>query len=375
MILANNLESQPPASSTALPIHIQGLTKKYDQTHALDSVDLEVKSGEFLTLLGPSGSGKTTLLMAIAGFNRPDAGSIRFGETEMILTPPHRRNVGMVFQSYALFPHMSVAENIDFPLKLRGVDARERAERVAGALATVQLSDFGNRSIDQLSGGQRQRVALARAFVFRPRILLMDEPLSALDKKLREQMQIELKHLHEQLGVTTVYVTHDQREALTMSDRIAVINHGKLAQVDTPHAIYNQPANAFVADFIGESTMLPLTRGSSGGYFFENHLISNDIPADPGADYSLVIRPERLFLIRDEVTDSDQTIVFSGLIREFVFQGETAFAVMSISDEFDLSFRFGTDFSSYANTMSPGDKVSLGLNRRDVIIIPQAGEQ
>ena len=231
-------QAQP---ATALPIKIQSLTKKYGSMFALDSVDLDVKSGEFLTLLGPSGSGKTTLLMAIAGFNRPDSGSICFGDEEVILKPPHKRNVGMVFQSYALFPHMTVAENIAFPLKLRGVDASEAAERVETALATVQLDGLGDRDIDQLSGGQRQRVALARAFVFRPRILLMDEPLSALDKKLREQMQIELKHLHEQLGVTTVYVTHDQREALTMSDRIAVINHGRLAQVGTPLEIYNQP--------------------------------------------------------------------------------------------------------------------------------------
>ncbi len=184
------------AENLILQYHIQGLTRKYDRLHALDSVDLDVKSGEFLTMLGPSGSGKTTLLMAIAGFNRPDAGSIRFGETEMILTPPHRRNVGMVFQSYALFPHMTVAENIAFPLKLRRVEAKECVERVEGALSTVQLSDLGERRVDQLSGGQRERVALVRAFVFRPRILLMDEPLSALDKKLRERMQIELKQFH-----------------------------------------------------------------------------------------------------------------------------------------------------------------------------------
>jgi putative spermidine/putrescine transport system ATP-binding protein len=370
--LASRLDSQSSEIATALPIHIQGLTKKYDQLHALDSVDLEVKSGEFLTMLGPSGSGKTTLLMAIAGFNRPDAGSIRFGETEMILTPPHRRNVGMVFQSYALFPHMTVAENIAFPLKLRRVGAKECAERVEAALSTVQLSDLGKRRVDQLSGGQRQRVALARAFVFRPRILLMDEPLSALDKKLREQMQIELKQLHRQLGVTTVYVTHDQREALTMSDRIAVINHGKLVQVDTPHAIYNQPANAFVADFVGESTMLPLTDDNSGTLFFENHVIATDFRTDSGADWSLVIRPERLFVVRDEAADCSQTIVFSGVVREFVFQGETAFALTSISDKYDLSFRFGTDSSSSQNVMQPGDKISLGLNRRDAIIIPQA---
>ena len=337
---------------------------------ALDSVDLDVKSGEFLTLLGPSGSGKTTLLMAIAGFNRPDSGSIRFGDSEMILSPPHKRNVGMVFQSYALFPHMTVAENVGFPLKLRGVPEGESAERVAEALATVQLADLGERDIDQLSGGQRQRVALARAFVFRPRILLMDEPLSALDKKLREQMQIELKHLHEKLGVTTVYVTHDQREALTMSDRIAIINHGRLAQVDTPHVIYNRPANAFVADFIGESTMLPLTRDSDNRLCLHGHVIETDSTLD--GDCSLVIRPERLF-VTEETSDSENTIVFSGTVSEFVFQGETAFALMTLDNGQNLAFRFGTDASSAQNVLHPGDPVRLGLHRGDVIVIPREG--
>ena len=366
-----NASNQAAESISALPIRIQGLTKKYGSTYALDSVDLEVKSGEFLTLLGPSGSGKTTLLMAIAGFNRPDAGSIRFGETEMILTPPHKRDVGMVFQSYALFPHMSVAENIAFPLKLRGVNRQEIAARVAEALATVQLSEFGARGIDQLSGGQRQRVALARAFVFGPRILLMDEPLSALDKKLREHMQIELKHLHEELGVTTVYVTHDQREALTMSDRIAVINDGRLAQVDTPHAIYNHPANAFVADFIGESTMLPLARDGSGRLAFDGQTVSAEAPADTPGAYSLVVRPERLFLLRGEAADPEKTVVFEGTVREFVFQGETAFALVEVGDGHELSVRFSTDSASKENVLRPGDRVSLGLHREDVITIPE----
>lgn len=368
--MSNNIDPAAEAS-TALPIHIKGLTKKYGQMYALDSVDLEVKSGEFLTLLGPSGSGKTTLLMAIAGFNRPDAGSICFGDTEVILTPPHQRNVGMVFQSYALFPHMSVAENIGFPLRLRKVGAAETADRVKAALATVQLDGLGDRNIEQLSGGQRQRVALARAFVFRPRILLMDEPLSALDKKLREQMQIELKHLHEQLGVTTVYVTHDQREALTMSDRIVVINHGKLTQIDTPHNIYNHPANAFVADFIGESTMLPLTHDGAGKLFFQDHLIETDFRSDAANNWSLVIRPERLFMADKVSVDTEKTIVFSGVVRDFVFQGETAFALMSVNDQCDLAFRFSTDSSSSENILQSGDRVSLGLNRSDVIIIPQ----
>ena len=189
----------------ALPITIRGLTKTYGPVFALDHVDLDVRSGEFLTLLGPSGSGKTTLLMVLAGFTRPDHGSALFGDDEVIRMQPHKREVGMVFQNYALFPHMTVAGNIGFPLKLRNVNKATLRQRVESALETVQLEGFGDRQIDQLSGGQMQRVALARAIVFEPRILLMDEPLSALDKKLREHMQIELRHLHEKLGMTTVY--------------------------------------------------------------------------------------------------------------------------------------------------------------------------
>ncbi len=359
------------AASTALPIHIQGLTKRYGKLHALDAVDLDIRSGEFLTLLGPSGSGKTTLLMAIAGFNRPDAGSIRFGDEEVILKPPHKRDVGMVFQSYALFPHMSVAGNIAFPLKLRGVSEKECAERVNEALETVQLSGLGERGIDQLSGGQRQRVALARAFVFRPRILLMDEPLSALDKKLRERMQIELKHLHRQLGVTTVYVTHDQREALTMSDRIAVINHGRLAQVDTPEAIYNHPANAFVADFIGESTMVPLSRDASGSLSFAGQRITDKAYEDTAEGWSLVVRPERLFLADTAGVDPEKTAVFDVTVRESVFQGETAFVLVDIGDDTELALRFGTGSAEATGGLKPGDRARVGLLREDAIVIPR----
>jgi len=363
--------NSPQNPSSALPIHIQSLTKKYGSLFALDSVDLDIKSGEFLTLLGPSGSGKTTLLMAIAGFNRPDSGSIKFGDEEVILKPPHKREVGMVFQSYALFPHMSVAENIAFPLKLRGVKRDESKDRVNQALATVQLEGLGDRGIEQLSGGQRQRVALARAFVFKPRILLMDEPLSALDKKLREQMQIELKSLHEQLGVTTVYVTHDQREALTMSDRIVVINHGQLSQIDTPHVIYNNPANAFVADFIGESTMLPLVRTDSNDLSYQDQIISTADSSNSSGEHLLVIRPERLNLINDSNVNSDQTIVFKGVVKEFVFQGDTAFVVMSINDQHSLSFRFSTDASSSSASIQTGQQIGVGLERHNIIVIPK----
>ena len=359
----------PISTDSALPIYISGLTKQYGQLYALDSVDLQIQSGEFLTLLGPSGSGKTTLLMAIAGFNRPDAGSIRFADKEIILTPPHKRDVGMVFQSYALFPHMTVAENIAFPLKLRGINVKQRQERVDEALETVQLQGLGDRNIDQLSGGQRQRVALARAFVFRPRILLMDEPLSALDKKLRERMQIELKQLHRQLGVTTVYVTHDQREALTMSDRIAVINDGRIVQIDTPENIYNSPSDAFVADFIGESTFIPLISDQSNQLTFNNQFIAT-VPDGAGNDqWSLVIRPERLFVCNDNTSDND-TITFKGTVKESVFQGETAFVLLALENNIEVSVRFGTGSTSQVRRMEPGSVATVGLKREDVIIIP-----
>lgn len=353
-------------SDTSLPIHISGLKKKYGDLYALNNIELTINSGEFLTLLGPSGSGKTTLLMAVAGFNRPDAGSIRFGDREVILTPPHQRDVGMVFQSYALFPHMTVAENIGFPLKLRKIPSKQLQDKVEEALATVQLNGLGHRSIDQLSGGQRQRVALARAFVFAPAILLMDEPLSALDKKLREHMQIELKQLHRKLGVTTVYVTHDQREALTMSDRIAVINHGELIQVDTPERIYNAPTNDFVANFIGESTILPLDN-VHGTLSYDGQPIGT---TDSQHNCSLVIRPERLYFSKQAESES---IAFKGKVKESVYQGETAFTLVSLENGDEISIRQGTSAVSSASLLQPGAEVNAYLRRSDAIVIP-AGE-
>lgn len=245
-------------NETSLNISISDVTKKYDEFYALKDVSLEINSGEFMTLLGPSGSGKTTLLMVLAGFTNPDYGSVKFGDEEVILKPPHLRGIGMVFQNYALFPHMTVEQNVGYPQKLRGVNATEIKRSVEEALGTVKLEGLGHRGITELSGGQKQRVALARAIVFKPKILLMDEPLSALDKKLREEMQIELRQLHDTLNMTTVYVTHDQKEALTMSDRITVINDGELMQLGTPNEIYEHPNNHFIADFIGESSLLPI---------------------------------------------------------------------------------------------------------------------
>ena len=219
---------------------------------AVDDVSLDIHAGEFVSLLGPSGSGKTTLLMMLAGFEQPQSGSISIGGRDITRVAPNKRDIAMVFQKYALFPHMTVAENIAFPLSMRNTEKGERARKVEAALAMVKLDGYGTRKPAELSGGQQQRVALARAIVFDPPVILMDEPLGALDKKLRQHMQIELKQLQRRLGATVIYVTHDQEEALTMSDRVAVLNHGKLMQYGPPRELYDHPADAFVADFLGE---------------------------------------------------------------------------------------------------------------------------
>ncbi|MCC5956675.1 MAG: ABC transporter ATP-binding protein [Natronohydrobacter sp.] len=352
--------------STALPISISAVTKAYGAVHALKGVSLDIQAGEFMTLLGPSGSGKTTLLMAIAGFTRPDSGSIRFGDQEAILSPPHKRGVGMVFQNYALFPHMNVARNVAYPLKLRKVAKAEVDAMVAEALETVQLAGYGDRAISQLSGGQKQRVALARAIVFKPRILLMDEPLSALDKKLREHMQIELRHLHEKLGMTTVYVTHDQREALTMADRIAVINHGSLQQVDTPRKIYESPANRFVADFIGESSILPVVRDGNTIRFDGNAL--KTVTAPPDGPLALMIRPERLAFVTDASRDEVNT--FAGNVLELVYQGDSALCYIELSNGTTVALRANTHAGGPLDSIVEGASVTLGLHVADTVLIP-----
>ena len=232
--------------------------KTYDQkTLVVKGFSLDVAKGEFITLLGPSGSGKTTILMLLAGFESVTGGDIQINGVPLTRTAPYKRNIGMVFQNYALFPHMTVAENLAYPLKVRNMGRSEIAARVEEYLALVELGGYGNRHPGQLSGGQRQRVALARALIFEPSLVLMDEPLGALDKKLREQMQFEITRLHRKLGFTVIYVTHDQTEALTMSDRVAVFNDGVVQQCATPDVLYERPSNAFVADFIGENNLIP----------------------------------------------------------------------------------------------------------------------
>ncbi|MBP06953.1 MAG: ABC transporter ATP-binding protein [Paracoccaceae bacterium] len=355
--------------SNALNISINSITKTYGDFHALNDVNLEVNSGEFLTLLGPSGSGKTTLLMVLAGFTRPDYGSVKFGEEEVILKPPHLREIGMVFQNYALFPHMNVEDNIGYPQKLRGVSKSETKLNVDEALSIVKLDGLGKRRVGELSGGQKQRVALARAIVFKPKILLMDEPLSALDKKLREEMQIELRQLHDSLNITTVYVTHDQKEALTMSDRIAVINDGQLMQLDTPNEIYKRPNNAFIADFIGESSLLSVKVQGGAAYLGASEICANQTP-DRDGDYLLMVRPEKLFLA--ERTEKD-TNFFDGLVEESIFQGESQLMVIKLDPEIyggqELRMRLPNGSETMQSLPKTGEKISVGLRFADSFLV------
>jgi putative spermidine/putrescine transport system ATP-binding protein len=292
------------AAHTEPLVRFRGVQKTYDGAIlVVHQLDLDIQRGEFLTLLGPSGSGKTTCLMMLAGFESPTAGDIVLDGKPITRTPPHKRNFGMVFQNYALFPHLTVGQNVAYPLTVRKVSKSEQAQRVAKALAMVRLEGLAERYPAQLSGGQQQRVALARALVFEPQLVLMDEPLGALDKQLREHMQIELKELHRQLGVTFVYVTHDQGEALTMSDRVAVFNDGAIQQIDAVDHMYEAPANRFVAGFIGDSTMLRGTVRAAddercGIVLTDGRVIAgvNVNQAPVGTQVEACIRPERIVL-------------------------------------------------------------------------------
>ena len=326
--------SPPPtaphaASAIAEPlIRFKGVQKTYDgETLVVRSLDLDIQRGEFLTLLGPSGSGKTTTLMMLAGFESPTAGEILLGGQPITRTPPHKRNFGMVFQNYALFPHMTVAQNVAYPLTVRKVPKAELDQRVARALDMVQLGGKGDRLPAQLSGGQQQRVALARALVFDPQLVLMDEPLGALDKQLREHMQLELKALHQQLGLTFVYVTHDQGEALTMSDRVAVFNDGEIQQLDVVDRMYEAPVNRFVAGFIGDGTTLDgtvrATDGQRCGFTLPDgrSLTGINVNAvDAGTTVQASIRPERIVL--HAVEPADHGNVLQATVASVIYYGD-----------------------------------------------------
>jgi putative spermidine/putrescine transport system ATP-binding protein len=277
---------------------LQGLAKSYDgRARVVDGIDLAIARGEFVTLLGPSGSGKTTTLMMIAGFEQPTAGAILLDGRDLTHRAPYHRNIGVVFQSYALFPHMTARRNVAFPLLMRRVAAREIAARVDRALALVGLGAFGEHQPRQLSGGQQQRVALARALVFEPDVLLLDEPLGALDKNLREQMQVEITRIHRAVGITTVYVTHDQTEAMTMSDRVVVMNRGRIEQAAPPLSVYERPATRFVAEFVGDSNVVRAEIAAAGRVRLPDLDVVLDLPDAPAGSGHALIRPERLRLL------------------------------------------------------------------------------
>ena len=285
------------AGVEASDVRLEEIRKQFDEVVAVDGVDLEIARGEFFSLLGPSGSGKTTMLRIVAGFERPDAGRVFLGDSDVTNRPPFDRDVNTVFQDYALFPHMTVGENVAYGLRVKGVPRGVRRARAEEALEMVRLSGFGKRKPGQLSGGQRQRVALARAIVNRPRVLLLDEPLGALDLKLREEMQIELKRIQQEVGITFVYVTHDQAEALTMSDRLAVFNSGRIEQVGPPSEVYEHPASEFVAGFVGVSNILRR----------DGRLIT--------------VRPEKIRMLGETETPDPGSHAESGRIRDVVYVG------------------------------------------------------
>ena len=325
-------------ADTDVDVGLSGVRKLFGDVVAVAGVDLEVRRGEFFTMLGPSGSGKTTCLRMIAGFERPDSGRIDLGGQDVTNLPPNERDVNTVFQDYALFPHMSVGQNVQYGLRVKKRPQAERRERASEALALVRLEGFEDRRPNQLSGGQRQRVALARAIVNRPRVLLLDEPLGALDLKLRQQMQIELKQIQDRVGITFIYVTHDQDEALSMSDRIAVMDRGRVLQVGPPHDIYDQPRSDFVAGFVGVSNLLELDVVSVADDTATLRLGPEDrVVAEPGAELRpggkaiVTIRPERIALAkRDEARPGPQDCHASGVVRESLYAGPTTRFVVEL---------------------------------------------
>jgi len=345
------------------------LTKRYETTTAVDAIDLDVGRGEFLTLLGPSGSGKTTTLMMVAGFTPPSEGEILVDDHPITGMAPEHRNIGVVFQNYALFPHMRVFDNVAFPLKMRGRPPAEIRAQVGRTLDMVHLTGMGDRLPRQLSGGQQQRVALARALVFDPGLLLMDEPLGALDRNLREQMKLEIKRIHSDVGVTVLYVTHDQEEALTMSDRIALMSRGRIAQLGTAEDLYERPVSRFVANFIGESNLLEgRVESSPGGPVFV-HGGNVRLPVSPGPrafhpgeSWTLMVRPEKIAL------GSDAAEGLPGTVETVVYVGEFTRYRVRVAPELMISVK--TSNTHAVARAKPGDTVRLRWAAADAYLVP-----
>jgi len=350
-------------------VEFDRVQKSYDgETLVVKELNLTIAKGEFLTMLGPSGSGKTTCLMMLAGFETATSGDIRLAGRPINQVPPHKRGIGMVFQNYALFPHMTVGENLSFPLEVRGLAKAEREVKIARALDMVQMGAFISRRPSQLSGGQQQRIALARALVFDPALVLMDEPLGALDKQLREHMQFEIKHLHESLGITVVYVTHDQGEALTMSDRIAVFNDGRIQQLAPPSDLYERPENSFVASFIGENNKLQGTIKELSGDKALVRLPTGELidatavnVKEKGARTLVSIRPERVEFKPEMMPPGAHTL--DAEVVEVIYMGDILRTVLKVagSDDFVMKMR-----NTLGQTkLAPGQKIKVGWHPQD----------
>ncbi|WP_223426284.1 ABC transporter ATP-binding protein [Tateyamaria pelophila] len=358
--------------SPATFLRFDNVKKSYDQKNlVVKGFDMDVRQGEFITLLGPSGSGKTTVLMMLAGFESVTSGDIAISGKSINNTAPNKRNIGMVFQNYALFPHMTVADNLAYPLSVRKMPRDQIKARVAEYLALVELSDFGDRRPGQLSGGQKQRVALARAMIFQPELILMDEPLGALDKNLREQMQFEITRLHKQIGFTVIYVTHDQTEALSMSDRIAVFNDGVVQQCAPPSELYERPVNAFVADFIGENNFVSGKVERIDGESAQIQTDAGTITAQvadgltTGSDCKVSIRPEKLFIHpTDHAYDNALTVTFNTRI----YVGDFIRYYFKLPDGTDIIVKVLNDLS--APEFNDGADAQLLSLAKDCIAFP-----
>ncbi len=343
--------------------------KSYDgETLVVKDLNLAIGKGEFLTMLGPSGSGKTTCLMMLAGFETATHGEITLDGKPINNIPPHKRGIGMVFQNYALFPHMTVAENLAFPLEVRGMGKSEREEKIRRALDMVQMGDFAGRRPAQLSGGQQQRIALARALVFEPDLVLMDEPLGALDKQLREHMQFEITNLAHRLGITTVYVTHDQTEALTMSDRVAVFDDGRIQQLDAPDKLYEEPQNSFVAQFIGENNtlngMVSKIEADRAEVTLDGGEVIDAVPVNVsqvGERTVVSIRPERVEYNKDRLSPEAHTI--KAEVAEFIYMGDIYRTRLKVAgrDDFIMKTRNAPD----QRRLKPGEMIEIGWRPQD----------
>ena len=350
-------------------VRYENVQKSYDgETLVVKNLNLDIPPGEFLTMLGPSGSGKTTCLMMLAGFEPATHGEIFLNDRPINNVQPHKRGIGMVFQNYALFPHMSVAENLAFPLQVRGMGKAEQEEKVKRALEMVELGHFGSRRPAQLSGGQQQRVAVARALVFEPELVLMDEPLGALDKQLREQMQYEIKHIHDNIGVTIVYVTHDQTEALTMSDRVAVFDDGRIQQLAAPDTLYEEPQNSFVAQFIGENNTLEGVITAIKGDLCEVKLDSGEIidakpvnVSEVGQRTRVSIRPERVEMNKSRLQAGAHTL--KAEVLEFIYMGDIFRTRLRVAgnEDFVVKTRNAPD----QVRTEPGQQIEIGWLPQD----------